>query len=239
MIWKYKGNKEHEAGQREEGKGDCSASGGETQIREQLHVEHRVRPAAFDDDQGGERNSGGDETADRARASPATVGSFDNRVDEADQGQRGRRESADVKRAASVGAIRRNEQNRADHGEGRDRDHGQEDAAPPVVGQQCAADDRSDRNRDPVTAPHAPIALARVARSAKVWLMIDKVVGKMNSAAAPITSRHAISDPVLLAVAATALPRLKTARPAARVRRRAKRSPIVPPVRISPAKATL
>lgn len=67
--------------------------------------------------------------------------------------------------------------------------HSWASSSPPTIGPSATA--------APAVAPQAPMALARVARSGKVWLMIDRVVGKMNADAAPISTRHPIRAPVL------------------------------------------
>ncbi len=65
----------------------------------------------------------------------------------------------------------------------------------------------------PTTAPHTPRAAARSRRSRKVLLMIDRVVGKITAAAAPMATRAAISAPDEVTIAPTALAAAKPTSP--------------------------
>ena len=103
-------------------------------------------------------------------------------------------------------------------------------SAPPVMGPKATA--------TPLLAPHRPMALARAARSRKTWVRMDSVVGKTAAAPMPVNARAAMSSPGVLANAARALPRPKTASPATRTPRRPSRSDRLPPARTSAAKTS-
>ncbi|GAA4985211.1 hypothetical protein GCM10025734_08550 [Kitasatospora paranensis] len=91
----------------------------------------------------------------------------------------------------------------------------------------------------PVTAPHRPTAFARSRRSGKALVMIDRVVGKMVAAQAPMANRMTISASGDPATPPSALVAANPARPNSRAGRRPKRSPSEPAVSTSAAKARL
>ena len=69
----------------------------------------------------------------------------------------------------------------------------------------------------------------------KTWVRIDSVAGMTNAAPTPITARHAMTAPALVANVATAEPAPNTTRPKFRAPFRPKRSPIDPAVNNNPA----
>ena len=91
----------------------------------------------------------------------------------------------------------------------------------------------------PVTAPQMPIAPARSRRSGKVFVMIDRVVGKIRAANMPMANRTAISAPLLPTTAPSPLASANPPRPTSSAGRRPNRSPSEPAVRTRPAKARL
>jgi hypothetical protein len=90
--------------------------------------------------------------------------------------------------ASGVAALGHEQQHQRD-GDQRDRQLDQEGAAPPELLEQRAAGDRAERDRQPVLAPHSPIALARAARSRNTCVRIDRVVGKTAGRADPVKAR--------------------------------------------------
>lgn len=91
----------------------------------------------------------------------------------------------------------------------------------------------------PVMAPHAPMALARPARSVKTLAMIDSVVGKTIAAPTPIRPRTAMSSPGELAREPMTLPAPKITRPASREPLRPTRSLTLPAASTSAANTRL
>ena len=91
----------------------------------------------------------------------------------------------------------------------------------------------------PVIAPQMPMALARSARSVKVLVMIDSVVGNTSAAPTPMTTRAPMSASVEPARAARTLPRPKMISPMMSERRRPNRSLNVPPTSTRAANARL
>ncbi len=89
----------------------------------------------------------------------------------------------------------------------------------------------------PTVAAQIAIALAR-SPSGKTFTRIDNVDGMMNAAPRPITARHPMICPIVVACDAAAAPTKKAASPNCSAPLRPNRSPSAPAENSSPAKTS-
>ena len=138
------GHEEDEAEQREERNRDRHARRAEPHVAEEPDVEHRSADPAFPRHERGEQHAGAGEPDDAPGAAPAGRRRLDDGEDQEGHGQGRQGEAGDVDLGGGRILGRRDAQCHQHRGQGGDRAHGEEDAAPGEVLEEPAPDDRAE-----------------------------------------------------------------------------------------------